>query len=119
MPVTSKLPLLKRLTASNSSLDAAELESETEQRPCQKLECVERGQSVDVYGRLTSVRYNPTANVPLLEAELYDGSATIQLVWLGRRRIAGVEPGRKLTAHGRVGLHRDQLAIYNPIYELQ
>jgi hypothetical protein len=40
-------------------------------------------------------------------------------VWLGRRRIAGIEPGRRLLARGRVGLHEGQLAIYNPWYELQ
>ena len=54
----------------------------------------------------------------MLEAELFDGSAAIQLVWLGRHRITGIEPGRRILAKGRVGLHDGQLAIYNPWYEL-
>jgi hypothetical protein len=41
------------------------------------------------------------------------------LVWLGRRRIAGIEPGRRLVATGRVGFYNGRPAIYNPKYELQ
>jgi RecG-like helicase len=113
------MSLLSRLTASTHRLEAAELESEVEQLPCAKLKDVGRGETTVVGGRVRSVRFTPTANVPILEAELSDGSAQIQLVWLGRRRIAGIEPGRKLLARGRVGLHNGRLAIYNPWYELQ
>lgn len=113
------LPLLKRLTASNESLDAAALETETEKQQCEKINCVQRGRRTEVYGRVTAVRYRPTEHVPVLEAELFDGSGTLALVWLGRRRIAGIEPGRKLIARGRVGLHGDDLAMFNPWYELR
>ena len=117
--MSHRLSLRHRLTASTHSLDAAELEAQVETLPCQKLTTIERGETVVVGGRVRSVRFTPTANVPLLEAELFDGSATVQLVWLGRRRIAGIEPGRKLLARGRVGLHNGRLAIFNPWYELQ
>jgi RecG-like helicase len=113
------MSLRHRLTASTHRLDAAELESEVERLPCAKLKDVERGETTVVGGRVRSVKFNPTANVPVLEAELFDGSCQIQLVWLGRRRIAGIEPGRKLLARGRVGVHNGALAIYNPWYELQ
>ncbi len=83
-----------------------------------KLKTIKRGQLVAVGGRLRSVVYTPHATVPVLEAELFDGSAAILLVWLGRRRIAGVEPGRKILAKGRIGLHDNRFAIYNPWYEL-
>ena len=108
-----------RLTASTQSLEAAELASEVEKLPCEKLDCIEPGETAVVGGRVRSVRFTPTENVPVLEAELFDGSATITLVWLGQRRIAGIEPGRKLLARGRVGRHNDKLAIYNPWYELR
>lgn len=74
---------------------------------------------MSVTGRLRAVVYNPRETVPTLEAELFDGSAAIMLVWLGRRRIAGIEPGRRMVARGRVGVHDGRLAIYNPWYELQ
>jgi RecG-like helicase len=113
------MSLRHRLTASTHRLDAAELESEVEKLPCAKLKNVARGETTVVGGRVRSVKFTPTANVPVLEAELFDGSSQIQLVWLGRRRIAGIEPGRKILARGRIGVHNGQLAIYNPWYELQ
>ena len=49
---------------------------------------------------------------------------SLLLVWLGRRRSAGIEPGRLVVARGRVGVHAesaspDKLAIYNPWYTLR
>jgi hypothetical protein len=111
--------LLNRLTASAHHLDAAELRSEVERLSCRPVLDLRRGVVVNVTGRLRAVVYNPRATVPTLEAELFDGSAPIELVWLGRRRIAGIEPGRRLMARGRVGVHDGRLAIYNPWYELQ
>jgi hypothetical protein len=56
--------------------------------------------------------------VPTLEAELFDGSGSVTLVWLGRRRIPGIEPGRTLTARGRFADVEGKRVIYNPRYEL-
>lgn len=117
--MSSYLSLRHRLTASPQRLDDADLKSEVERLACQPVDCLTRGQIATVAGRLRSVRYTPTEHVPTLVAELYDGSAPLQLVWLGRRRIAGLEPGRRLVARGRVGLRDGSLAIYNPWYELQ
>jgi hypothetical protein len=110
--------LLHRLTASTSRLDAAELQDEVEQRDCVPLRDLRRGGCVQVVGRLRAVVYTPSETVPTLEAELFDGSDSIDLVWLGRRRITGVEPGRRVVARGRVGVHNGRKAIYNPWYEL-
>lgn len=110
--------LLHRLTASASHLDAQELQEEVEQRSCVPLCDLKAGASVQVVGRLRSVVYTPSETVPTLEAELFDGSDSIDLVWLGRRRITGVEPGRRVVARGRVGIHNGRRAIYNPWYEL-
>ncbi|HEV7191984.1 MAG TPA: OB-fold nucleic acid binding domain-containing protein [Jatrophihabitantaceae bacterium] len=111
--------LLHRLTASTHRLDADELRSEVERQACKPLGDLERGSVATVTGRIRSVVYTPAETVPTLQAELFDGSAAIDLVWLGRRRIVGVEPGRKIKATGRVGVHDGRLAIYNPWYELQ
>lgn len=111
--------LLRRLTASSHHLDAAELQSEVEKQSCTRMDRLERGATTLVVGRLRAVVYTPTENVPLLEAELFDGTGAVTLVWLGRRRIAGIEPGRRLVARGRVGVHDGRRVIYNPWYELQ
>ena len=113
-----RLSLRHRLTASVARLDADELQEAVEQRSCVPLRELESGTCVQVVGRLRSVVYTPSETVPTLEAELFDGSDTMDLVWLGRRRITGVEPGRRVVARGRVGLHNGRKAIYNPWYEL-
>jgi hypothetical protein len=77
-----------------------------------------RGQFVTVTGRLRTVVYTPRTNLPTLEADLYDGSDVVTLVWLGRRQIAGIEPGRALTARGRIAIRDERKVIYNPYYEL-
>lgn len=113
------ISLLHRLTASAHQLDAVELQSEVERLSCTKLADVCPGQILTTSGRLRAVVYTPSEHVPTLEAELFDGSGSIVLVWLGRRRIAGLEPGRRIIARGRVGEHQGRPAIYNPWYELQ
>ncbi len=69
-------------------------------------------------GTLRSVTLRPRAGVPALEAALYDGSGTLTLIWLGRRQIAGVEPGRRIRVHGMVTESEGESAVFNPRYEL-
>lgn len=76
------------------------------------------GCRVSVSGVLRSVTLRARSNVPAVEAELYDGSGVLTIVWLGRRRIAGVEPGRKLTASGRITNNEGQPKMFNPRYDL-
>jgi hypothetical protein len=57
--------------------------------------------------------------VPALVAELYDGTGSMSLVWLGRRQIAGIEPGRSLVGYGRVTRDGELPVIFNPRYELR
>ena len=111
--------LLHKLTASASHLDAEQLREEVEKRSCVPLrELTPGGGCVEVVGRLRAVVYTPSETVPTLVAELFDGTDSIDLVWLGRRRIAGLEPGRQIMARGRVGDRDGHKAIYNPWYEL-
>lgn len=113
-----RLSLLNRLTASAENLDAAELADLVEERCCCPVRELRQGESRQVVGRIRSVVYTPSETVPTLEAKLFDGTDTLELVWLGRRRIAGIEPGRRVVARGRVGEYDGRLAIYNPWYEL-
>ena len=71
-----------------------------------------------VSGVLRSVTLRPREGVPALEAELYDGSGSLDLVWLGRRQIHGVEPGRRLRAEGLVCTVDGRRTVFNPRYEL-
>ena len=59
----------------------------------------------------------PRAGVPALEAELFDGSAALDVVWLGRRSITGLTLGSRLTVQGMLGVERGERRIVNPTYE--
>ncbi len=73
---------------------------------------------VTLRGSLRTVTLRPRAGVPALEAELNDGTGRHHVVWLGRRRIAGIEPGRAIEVEGRIGAHEGVRVLYNPRYEL-
>lgn len=73
---------------------------------------------VTLRGSLRTVTLVPRGSVPTVEADLDDGTGVVTLVWLGRRRIAGIETGRSLTATGRVGVHEGRRVLFNPRYEL-
>jgi hypothetical protein len=110
---------LERLTASEAELDAEELQRDAAKCGAMPAGECRRGQVVSVSGRLKTVAYTPRTNLPTLEAELYDGSDVVTLVFLGRRSIVGIEPGRQLTARGRIAIRDDRKVIYNPFYELE
>jgi amino acid transporter len=71
-----------------------------------------------VSGRVHSVRVAPQHDAPTLELVLVDESGSLSLVFLGRRRLAGVEVGAALVAEGTAGVHRNRLALLNPTYEI-
>jgi RecJ-like exonuclease len=109
---------LQRLTADDHAIDAEELRAGTVSAGCEPVSSCRKGAVVTVTGRLKSVIYTPRETVPTLEAELFDGSGSVTLVWLGRRRIPGIEPGRTVTARGRFADVEGKRVIYNPWYEL-
>jgi hypothetical protein len=78
----------------------------------------DRGQA-EVVGTLRAVTVRPRGNSPAVQADLWDGSGSLTLVWLGRRHIPGIEPGRHLRVSGRVAHHRGARTMFNPSYELR
>ena len=75
-------------------------------------------QIATVSGTIRAVTLRPRSTVPALVVELYDGSQTLVLVWLGRRQIRGIEPGAYVRATGRVCIREGVPTIFNPAYEL-
>jgi hypothetical protein len=73
---------------------------------------------VSLRGTIKTVTLRPRGGVPALEAELEDGSGVITIVWLGRRRIAGIGPGRAMRVQGRIGSATGHRVLFNPRYEL-
>jgi hypothetical protein len=68
---------------------------------------------------LRTVTQRPHGPSLTMEADLWDGTGSIRLVWLGRRDIPGIQPGRRMVVHGRLTAVDGEPAIFNPTYELR
>src|SRR5437870_5575581 len=82
-------------------------------------ECLPR-QKITVVGEISSTRIVPRAGSPSLEATIGDGTGMLVVVWTGRRRIAGISPGRRLRLNGRGTDQggKGRILLMNPEYEL-
>jgi hypothetical protein len=110
--------MLRGLSDSTGEREAEELQRDSEQAGCSPIASHGDRDLVTLHGSLTTVTLRPRGGVLALEAELYDGSDTVTLVWLGRRMIAGISPGRQLTVSGRLGCTDGRKLLFNPRYEL-
>jgi hypothetical protein len=120
---TGKAGLISRVTArlarTESDVEAQDLQENTGRLGGTPIvDLVDRSEA-SVCGAVRSVTLRPRVNVPALVVEIYDGSKTLNLIWLGRRRIGGVVPGTYLTAHGRVTFQHGIPTIFNPAYEIR
>jgi hypothetical protein len=75
-------------------------------------------QRARVAGRVKSVSVQPSSVSPSLLCKLVDPTGGLTLVFPGRRKVAGIEPGARLVAEGTVGEQGGRLAIFSPDYEL-
>ncbi|HEU4362735.1 MAG TPA: OB-fold nucleic acid binding domain-containing protein [Mycobacterium sp.] len=112
--------LARRLTEDPELRDVEQLSDEAVNTGAQRAIDCQRGQEVTMVGTLRSVEANAKGCAGGVRAELFDGTDTVTLVWLGQRRIPGIDSGRTLRVHGRLGkLESGAKAIYNPHYEIQ
>ena len=112
--------LTRRRTEDSARRDAEKGTDDDPTTGAQRAIDCQRGQEVTMVGTLRSVEANAKGCAGGVKAELFDGTDAVSLVWLGQRRIAGIEPGRTLRVHGRLGkLENGAKAIYNPHYEIQ
>jgi hypothetical protein len=105
--------------ASSADMEARELKEGAAKAGCCPIAEADDRQRVELQGSIRTVTLRPRGGVPALEAELYDGSGLLTLVWLGRRRIAGIEPGCQIKVTGRVGVQDRMRVMFNPRYELR
>jgi RecG-like helicase len=108
----------ERFTKTVTQIEADELQEDAARMGCTPMCDLQDRQEATVSGTVRAVTLRPRVNVPALVVDLYDGSRTINLVWLGRRTIGGIQPGTYLRATGRVTLTRGTPTIFNPAYEI-
>lgn len=111
--------LTRRLAETPQRRDAEQSGDAADAGAQRAVDC-QRGQEVTMVGELRTVEANAKGCAGGVRAELFDGTDTVTLVWLGQRRIPGIDCGRTLRVHGRLGmLDNGSKAIYNPHYEIQ
>lgn len=117
--MTSRLRRSLNRWANGQEQEAEELQKGVARAGCCPISDAHDRARADIQGSLRTVTLRPRGGVPALEAELYDGSGTMTVIWLGRRRIAGIEPGRQIRVLGRIGTQDHQRVMFNPRYELR
>ncbi len=109
---------MRRLTTDDEELAAEDLQQlALDAGATPIVECAERAM-VTVFGTVKSVTLRPLAGVPALEVEVFDGTANLFVVWLGRRQIAGIRAGVTLLVSGRVGTMAHRRTMFNPTYTI-
>ena len=58
------------------------------------------------------------AGAPSLEVTITDGRVATTAVFLGRRKIAGIKPGRHIAVEGVAGESGYRILVFNPLYTL-
>lgn len=104
--------------ASEAERDAETLRVRAEGSGCARLANVAERARAQVRGIVHTVTLQPRAGTPALEVELFDGSDVVTLIWLGQRRIGGIDVGRRMIVTGRVTTLDGRRVMYNPRYEL-
>ncbi|MEY2634232.1 MAG: hypothetical protein RIS75_172 [Actinomycetota bacterium] len=108
----------ERFRSSSEELDAMKLRDEVSDLGASAIENVMSGQLTTLTGTVRSLILRPEVTVPALEADLFDGSGHISLVWLGRRKIRGIHPGISMSVTGRLVRINGQLTMFNPNYSI-
>ncbi|MDO4664719.1 MAG: OB-fold nucleic acid binding domain-containing protein [Actinomycetaceae bacterium] len=75
-------------------------------------------QRVRVSGTLRSITYPPQGRSMDLSGILFDGTGSIELVWMGRRDISALRPGARMVARGMVSGSAEHKRIINPNFDV-
>jgi RecG-like helicase len=72
---------------------------------------------VKVAGVVRRITVRPVEGFEALEVVVYDGTAELTAVWLGRRSIHGLILGSRLILGGVIGREHGELRMVNPTFE--
>ena len=106
-----------RLTKPTDEVDREKLAAWCSGAGCPALNEIVARKPVRVGGEVRSIRIVPRAGADALEATITDGHGVLTAVFLGRRKIAGISPGRRVFLEGVVAYDGSSNVMYNPLYE--
>ena len=107
-----------RARSSIEELDAARLQERFAGLGLTRIVDVGERAPVRVVGEIRGIRHSGYDDAPLLAVTIDDGTGTACLVFSGRRRIRGLDSGRRVIIEGVGRRERGQLVIHNPSYTL-
>jgi RecG-like helicase len=110
--------MVERLTKSVDELDRQDLTQFCDARHFEAMDHLVPRHPVHVGGEVRAVRIVPRAGAAALEVTVSDGRGQVVAVFLGRRRIAGLSPGRKIAVSGVVVRDGSRWLLFNPAYEI-
>lgn len=73
---------------------------------------------IRIAGEVARMRVVPRAGSPSLEVTVDDGTGRALVIFTGRKRIAGIDPGRHLLLEGTARDEHSRLVLMNPGYTL-
>jgi hypothetical protein len=76
-------------------------------------------QRVVVRGEIRGFTAMALRGCPACRYELSDGTGELDLMFLGRLEVRGLEKGRRCTAAGTAATRDDRIVLWNPRYELE
>jgi hypothetical protein len=109
---------VKRFTTPVDELDREQLIKFCDGCGLMPMTDIELRTHVRVGGEVRSVRMVPRAGAPALEVTISDGRGNATAVFLGRRKITGVVPGRHIVIEGVAGSTGKRILLLNPLYTL-
>jgi hypothetical protein len=110
--------MMERLTKPVEEVDREQLTAFCDARSLEPMDTIEPRHQVRVGGEVRSVRIVPRAGAPALEVTVSDGRGSVVGVFLGRRKIAGLSPGRRVAIEGVTARDGKRYLVFNPVYEL-
>jgi hypothetical protein len=107
-----------KLTASVADLDKARLQDRYSGLDFTHIQECPRRVPVRIVGEVQGIRVVPRATAPSLEVTVADGTGKAVAVFLGRRHLSGVVPGRTLALEGVGRKDGERTVLLNPAYTI-
>lgn len=76
-------------------------------------------QKASLFGVLRSVTFPSPTGAGSFTATLFDGTGSIDVVWLGRKSVPGIKAGIRLAVQGMVIARSNGLCVINPIFQIE
>lgn len=110
--------LHRKWSQSLDELEGARLQERLADLGVQQIGSAPTRTPVLLAGEVQGLQVVPRAGSPSLEVTIGDGSGRAVAVFTGRRRLGGVDPGRRILIEGVGRTERTRLVLLNPAYTI-